>query len=282
MARFWPEQVLLVHVEWRALGTSVLLVAVLVQEHRDAVAREVFGPEGELDGRVRGEEYGPGAYGALGLLSLVAVFGSEDAGAEDEYLDPLGEGFERRVSVVGVEVVEEALQIGVAARVVEDGDGRGVFGLGGDDVSDVEVLGRFGLRCPEEELVGRGRALLAGNDPAYRAGDQVQKTIVQHLVPPVRCELALQPRVGPLRALHQRLQDLLDVLDRVDHRRPPRVGLGQGRPLGEDPTRYLVDLIRLGLAWRFDAHERAEGVSAALRRPHPEVPGGALLARVCA
>jgi hypothetical protein len=97
------------------------------------------------------------------------VFGGKDSGSEDQDLHPLGERFERRVAVVGVEVVEEALEIRVAARVVEDGDGRGVLGLGGHDVPDVQVLGGFGLCGPEKELVGRGRALLAGNDPAYRA-----------------------------------------------------------------------------------------------------------------
>src|SRR5215203_4349545 len=187
MACFRPEKVFLIHVEGRALRTSILLVAVLVQEHRDAVSRELLGSEGELDGRVRGEEHGAGAYGAFGLLALVAVFGGENAGAEDQYLHPLGERFERRVAVVGVEVVEEALQVGVAARVVEDGDGRGVLGLSGDDVPDVQVLGGFGLCGPEKELVGSGRALLAGNDPAYGTRGLIQITIVQHLVPPVRC-----------------------------------------------------------------------------------------------
>ena len=263
MARFRPEQVLLIHVEWRALGTSVLLVAVLVQEHRDAVAREVFGPEGELDGRVRGEEDGPGAYGALGLLSLVAVFGSEDAGAEDEYLHPFGECFERRVSIVGVEVVEEALEIRVAARVVEDGDGGGVLGLGGHDVPDVQVLGGFGLRCPEEELVGGGRALLAGDHPAYGARSLVKITIVQHLVPPrsmrVGAPAARRPAPGPAPAASGSSGQ---TGWGSSSPATSRVGLRQGRPLGEDPTRYLVDLIRLGVARRFDAHERAECVGA--------------------
>jgi hypothetical protein len=82
------------------------------------------------------------------------VLGGEDAGAEDQDLGPLRERLERRVAVVGVEVVQEGLEIRVAAGVVEDRDGRCVLGLGGDDVPDVQVLGRLRLGGPEKELVG--------------------------------------------------------------------------------------------------------------------------------
>jgi hypothetical protein len=66
------------------------------------------------------------------------VFGGEHAGSENQDLDAVGEGFERRVAVVGVEVVEEGLEVGVAAGVIEDGDGRRVLGFGGDDMADIE------------------------------------------------------------------------------------------------------------------------------------------------
>ena len=98
------------------------------------------------------------------------MFGGQDAGAEDENFRSFRKCFQGGVAVEGVEVVQEGLQVRVAAGVVEDGDGGGVFGLGGDDVPDVQVLGRFGLGGPEEELVGGGRALLARDDPAYGAG----------------------------------------------------------------------------------------------------------------
>src|SRR4028118_962361 len=59
---------------------------------------------------------------------------------------------------------------GGAARGVEDGDGGGVLGFGGNDVSDVQVLGGLVLGGPEVELVGRRWGLLASADPAYGTG----------------------------------------------------------------------------------------------------------------
>jgi hypothetical protein len=48
------------------------------------VPGEVFGAEGELDGGVCGEEDGARTDRTLGLFTLVAVLGGEDAGAEDQ------------------------------------------------------------------------------------------------------------------------------------------------------------------------------------------------------
>src|SRR3712207_6691738 len=176
--------------------------------------RELLGAEGELDGGARREEDGAALYRALALFALLAVLGGEHAGAEDQDLHPVREGRQRRVAVEGVEIVEKGLEVRVAARVVEDGDRGGVLALGGDDVPDVQALGRLGLGGPEKELVGRGRVVLAGHDPADWAGGYVQVVRVQHLVPPVRCQLAFQPRVRSLRALHKGLQDFLYVVDR--------------------------------------------------------------------
>ena len=127
MARLRTQEILLVHVEGRALRRTVRLVAVLVQEHGDAVAGEVLGAEGEFDGLVRGEEDGARAHRPFGLFALVAMFRGQDSRSEHKDLGAFGECFQRRISVVGVEVVEEGLQVGVAAGVVEDGDGGGVF-----------------------------------------------------------------------------------------------------------------------------------------------------------
>ena len=178
---------------------------------------------------------GPLFTGRLLFLRSSRCLVSQHAGSEDQDLHPLREG-RRRVAVEGVEVVEERLQVGVTARVVEDGNSRGVLGLGGDDVPDVQPLGGFGLGGPEKRTRGLWPGAPRWYDPSDRAGGYVQVVRVQHLVPPVGCELPLQPRV--------RLSEPLTRGSGSSPRsgsgrscRPPRIGFRQRGTLGEDPAR---------------------------------------------
>jgi hypothetical protein len=175
------QEVVPIYVERGALWRAVFLVTVLVQEHGDLGAREVLGTQSELYRLARGEVDRTCLYGAFALFPLIAVLRRQNPGAEYQDLGPLAQSLQCRVAIVGVEVVEKALQIRVAPRVIEDSYRRGVLGLGGDDVADVKPLGFLGFGGPKEELVGRCRKLLARYDPSYRTRAEVQKLIMEHL-----------------------------------------------------------------------------------------------------
>jgi hypothetical protein len=49
--------------------------------------------------------------------------------------------------------------------------------------------------------------------------------------------------------------------------------------LRQDPARDLVYLLRLRIPRRLYPHQRAQSVRAALRRPHPQIPGGSVISR---
>src|SRR5919202_547704 len=161
------QEIVRVCIERGALRRAVFLITVLVQEHGNLGARKVLGTQSELYRLARGEVDRPCLHGSFALFPLIAVLRCQNSGAEYQDLDPLAQSLQRRVTIVGVEVVEEALQIRVAPRVVKGGYRRGVFGLGGDDVSDVEPLGFLGLGGPKEELVGRCRKLLPRYHSSY-------------------------------------------------------------------------------------------------------------------
>ena len=143
-----------------------LSIPVGVQQRGNLDAAEFLHAQGVVDGRFRGEIHRPGSHRPLGDDIVSQVLGTKHVHLEDQDFRATGGrlGVERQLDMPVIKIVQEATQIGIAPRLIDDADDRGLLREPHHDVTDIER--QLILSCPEIENVRAGWLVLAADDPA--------------------------------------------------------------------------------------------------------------------